>query len=255
MASQTAIHDVVGFLDDDAAKRYKILYRKRVLGNRCNLDALVKLYRVHEVLLALPSASAQDITAIMQACQCAEVPYRLFSTLQEDKRSLHLGELFEMRVLPADTTALRHIFAGKRVLITGAGGAFSMEFCRQILCLAPQQLIILERYETYLTDLVTRLKQTFLQTRLTPILCPLVDHGFIEDAFLDYQPHIVLHNAIRKYPQFLPFQRESTIRSNDLTTFTLAKHAALMGCSTRVKVGGDAWIVIFDALDPKTFAL
>jgi FlaA1/EpsC-like NDP-sugar epimerase/lipopolysaccharide/colanic/teichoic acid biosynthesis glycosyltransferase len=239
MTSKTDTHDVVGFLDDDVAKRYKTLYGKRVLGNRFNLEALVKLYRVHEVLLALPSASAQDIAAIVQACQCAEVPYRFFSTLQADKRRLHIGELLEMRDLSTDTTTLRQIFEGKRVLLAGAGGAFSLELCRQLLCLAPQQLIILERYETYLTDLVTRLEQTCRQAHLTPILCPLVDHDLIEDVFLNYKPDIVLHNAMRKYPPFLPFQRESIIRSNYLMTFAMAKHAALTGCSHFVLVSSE----------------
>jgi FlaA1/EpsC-like NDP-sugar epimerase/lipopolysaccharide/colanic/teichoic acid biosynthesis glycosyltransferase len=239
MASKTAMHDVVGFLDDDATKRYKTLYGKRVLGNRFNLETLAKLYQVHEVWLALPSAPAQELAAIMQACRCAGVPYRIFSTPQEEKRSLPFGELFETRDLPADATALRHIFADKRVLIAGASGAFSMELCRQILSFAPQRLIILERYETYLTELVTRLQQMSPSACITPILCSPVDNGPIKDVFLDYRPHIVFHNAMRKYPPFLPFQSESIIRANYLATFTLAQHAAATGCSHFVLVSSE----------------
>ena len=84
-ASQEA-YEVVGFLDDDPAKRYKTLYGHKVLGNRYNLGALVKLYKAHEVLLALPSAPARDIAAIVQACQNAGVPYRFFPTLSEGRR-------------------------------------------------------------------------------------------------------------------------------------------------------------------------
>ena len=69
-ASQEA-YEVIGFLDDDPAKRHKTLYGCKVLGNRFNLEALVKLYQAHEVLLALPSAPARDIAAIIQACQNA----------------------------------------------------------------------------------------------------------------------------------------------------------------------------------------
>jgi FlaA1/EpsC-like NDP-sugar epimerase/lipopolysaccharide/colanic/teichoic acid biosynthesis glycosyltransferase len=239
MTSKTAMHDVVGFLDDDAAKRYKTLYGKRVLGNRFNLETLAKLYQVHEVWLALPSAPAQEIAAITQACRRAGVPYRIFPTPQEAKRSLPFGELFDTRDLPADATALRHLFADKRVLIAGAGGAFSMELCRQILSFAPQRLMILERYETSLTELVPRLQQMFPQARVTPLLCSPVDNGPIEDVFLDYRPHIVFHNAMRKYPPFLPFQSESIIRANYLATFTLAKHAASTGCSHFVLVSSE----------------
>ena len=83
-ASQEA-YEVIGFLDDDPAKRYKTLYGRKVLGNRFNLEALVKLYQAHEVLLAVPSAPARDIAAIVQACQNAGVPYRFFPTLSEGR--------------------------------------------------------------------------------------------------------------------------------------------------------------------------
>jgi FlaA1/EpsC-like NDP-sugar epimerase len=60
------------------AKQHKTLYGHKVLGNRFNMEALVRLYKAHEVLLALPSAPARDIAAIVQACQNAGVPYRFF---------------------------------------------------------------------------------------------------------------------------------------------------------------------------------
>lgn len=238
-ASKTDVHDVVGFLDDDTTKRHKTLYGKRVLGTRYNLEAIVKLYHVHEVLLALPSAPAREIAAIIQACQHANVPYRLFPTPQEDRRHLHLGELFDMRDLPVDAAALQPMFNGKRVLIAGVSGAFGMELCRQILRFAPQRLIILERYETSLTEVVTRLQQSFPQACIAPVLCSPVDNGPLEDVFFDHRPHIVFHNAMRKHPPFLPFQMESIIRANYLATFTLAKHAASTGCSHFVLVSSE----------------
>jgi lipopolysaccharide/colanic/teichoic acid biosynthesis glycosyltransferase len=85
MASQEA-YEVIGFLDDNPVKRYKTLYGRKVLGNRFNMPALVKLYQPHEVLLALPSASAQDIAAIVQTCQNAAVQYRFFPMYPEEGR-------------------------------------------------------------------------------------------------------------------------------------------------------------------------
>jgi FlaA1/EpsC-like NDP-sugar epimerase len=114
-----------------------------------------------------------------------------------------------------------------------------MELCRQILSFAPQRLMILERYETSLTELVTRLQQMSPSARITPILCSPVDNGPIKDVFLDYRPDIVFHNAMRKYPPFLPFQIESIIRANYLATFTLAQHAASTGCSHFVLVSSE----------------
>ena len=239
MASKNTPYEVVGFLDDDSAKRHKTLYGKRVLGNRFNIEALVQIHHIHDVLLALPSAPAQEMTAILQACRHAGVAYRLFTPLPDENRSRHLADLFTTPELSVDMAALQHVFAGKRVLIAGASDAFGMELCQQILSLAPQQLIILERYEPYLTALITQLQQAFPQACITPVLCPPVDNGPIEAVFLDYRPHIVFHNAMRKYPPFLSFQMQSIIRANYLATFTLAKHAALTGCSHFILVSSE----------------
>ena len=85
MASQEA-YEVIGFLDDNPAKRHKTLYGRKVLGSRFNMAALVKIYQPHEVLLAIPSASAHDIAAIVQTCQNTAVKYRFFPMHPEEGR-------------------------------------------------------------------------------------------------------------------------------------------------------------------------
>src|SRR5215510_6247223 len=108
-ASQEA-YEVIGFLDDDPAKWHKTLYGCKVLGNRFNLEALVKLYQAHEVLLAVPSAPARDIAAIVQACQNAGVLYRFFPTLAEGTQRVEL--LFETPDVPLTSISLPVILTG-----------------------------------------------------------------------------------------------------------------------------------------------
>src|SRR5215813_6409173 len=110
-------YEVIGFLDDDPAKRHKTLFGCKVLGNRFNLEALVKLYQAHEVLLALPSAPARDIAAIVQVCQHAGVPYRFFPTLAEGQGAQRAEPLFETPDVPLTSTSLPAILTGKRVLV------------------------------------------------------------------------------------------------------------------------------------------
>src|SRR5215510_7440662 len=126
-ASQEA-YEVIGFLDDDPAKWHKTLYGCKVLGNRFNLEALVKLYQAHEVLLAVPSAPARDIAAIVQACQNAGVPYRFFPTLSEGQGGQRGEPLFETPDVPlTSSSSLPAILTGKRVLVAGTSGAVGLE--------------------------------------------------------------------------------------------------------------------------------
>ena len=238
-ASQEA-YEVVGFLDDDPAKRYKTLYGHKVLGNRYNLEALVKLYKAHEVLLALPSAPARDIAAIVQACHNAAVPYRFFPALSEGRRTQPAELLFDAPDVPLTSTLLPAILTGKRVLVAGTSRALGLELCRQILHFAPERLLVLERYEPSLTALVSQLQQTFPAACITPILCPPAGNANIEAVFAEYRPHVVFQNAMRKYPPFFDFQIASILRANYLTTFALAKQAARSGCTHFVLVSSEA---------------
>jgi FlaA1/EpsC-like NDP-sugar epimerase/lipopolysaccharide/colanic/teichoic acid biosynthesis glycosyltransferase len=237
-AAQEA-YEVIGFLDDDPAKRHKTLYGYKVLGNRFNLGALVKLYQAHEVLLALPSAPARDIAAIVQACQNAGVPYRFFPTLAEGEGAQRAELLFETPDVPLTSTSLPAILTEKRVLVAGTSGAVGLELCRQILRFAPERLLVLERYEPSLTALVSQLQQTFPTARITPILCSPAGNADLEAVFAEYGPHVVFQNAMRKYLPFFDFQTTSILHANYLTTFALAKQAVCSGCTHFVLVSSE----------------
>jgi FlaA1/EpsC-like NDP-sugar epimerase/lipopolysaccharide/colanic/teichoic acid biosynthesis glycosyltransferase len=237
-ASQEA-YEVIGFLDDDPAKRHKTLYGRKILGNRFNLQALVKLYRAHEILLALPSAPARDIAAIIQACQNMGVPYRFFPTLSEGPGAQRAEPLFETPDVPLTSTSLPAILSGKQVLVAGTSGAVGLELCRQILRFAPERLLVLERYEPSLTALVSQLQQTFPTACITPILCPPAGNANLEAVFAEYSPHVVFQNAMRKYLPFFDFQTASILHANYLTTFALAKQVARSGCTHFVLVSSE----------------
>jgi FlaA1/EpsC-like NDP-sugar epimerase/lipopolysaccharide/colanic/teichoic acid biosynthesis glycosyltransferase len=238
-ASQEA-YEVIGFLDDDPAKRHKTLYGHKVLGNRFNLAALVQLYQAHEVLLAVPSAPAREIAAIVQACQRAGVPYRFFPTLAEGQGAPRAEPLFETPYVPLTSAVLPAILKGKRVLVAGTSGALGLELCRQILRFAPERLLVLERYEPSLTALVSQLQQTFPTACITPILCPPAGNANLEAVFATHDPHVVFQNAMRKYLPFFDFQTASILHANYLTTFALAKQAVRSGCPHFVLVSSEA---------------
>jgi FlaA1/EpsC-like NDP-sugar epimerase/lipopolysaccharide/colanic/teichoic acid biosynthesis glycosyltransferase len=243
MAEKGTPFEVVGFLDDDPVKRHKTLHGRKVLGNRYSIEAVVKLYHVHEILLAMPSASPHEVTKIMQACQQAGVRCRVFPTLKDASRpngfflrEVSLAGLFEAQDIQVDAARVRKALHEKRVLLTGACGALGVELCRQILSYSPQKLIITDRYEAYLIELLTRLLGVFPADQIVPVLCPPSSNEKMTSVFLEYQPHVVFHTATRKYLPLFDIQVENVIRVNCLSTFELAKQAANSGCEYFVMV-------------------
>jgi FlaA1/EpsC-like NDP-sugar epimerase len=119
---------------------------------------------------------------------------------------------------------------GKRVLLTGACGALGVELCRQIVRFSPQKLIIIDRYEAYLIDLLSRLLNVLPAEHIVPVLCPSASNDKITDIFLEHQPHVVFHTTMRKYPPLFDIQVENVLRTNCLAPFTFAQQAARSGC-------------------------
>ena len=61
----------------------------------------------------------------------------------------------------------------------------------------------------------------------------------LEEVFAEYRPHVVFQNAMRKYLPFFPFQTQSILRANYLSTFALAQQAARCGCTHFVLVSSE----------------
>jgi FlaA1/EpsC-like NDP-sugar epimerase/lipopolysaccharide/colanic/teichoic acid biosynthesis glycosyltransferase len=242
-------YEVVGFLDDDLAKRHRTLHGRKVLGNRFNIEAVAKLYQIQEILLAMPHAAPHDLRKITQACYKAGVRYRLFpiphdgelpARLPAPWRDVALPPLLLTHTIALNQAAVRSLLEGKRVLLAGASGAFGLELCRQILRCSPHQLILVERYEPYLTARVSQLQHAFPAASVIPVLCPPSEPEVLRQVFSDYTPHVVFHNAMRKYLPFFPFQADSIVQANYLFTFALAKQAARAACDYFVLISSEA---------------
>ena len=236
LAEKETPFEVVGFLDDDPAKRHKTLYGQKVLGNRFNLEDVVKLYQIDSVFLAMPSTPFYEVAKIIRACQTAGVDHSIFPTLKNaflavdpQKRHQTLTELIETQDIQLQATAVQSMLQGQRVLLTGACGELGVELCQQILGFSPQQLIIIDRYEAPLTELVSRLKNSFPDSQIYPVLCGPISHRKIADVFREHQPHVVFHTATRKYLPSFDIPVEDILRVNYLSTFELAKQAAYCG--------------------------
>src|ERR1019366_5162032 len=76
-------YHVVGFIDDDPKKAELVVHGVKVLGDGERLAATARKHRVNKVLIAIPSASGQQMTRILRCCQEAGVFYKTVPGLGE----------------------------------------------------------------------------------------------------------------------------------------------------------------------------
>ena len=62
---------------------------------------------------------------------------------------------------------LKACIQNKSVLITGAGGSIGSELCRQIICLSPKKIVLLEQSEYFLYEIDREMQEIKLNNNLT----------------------------------------------------------------------------------------
>src|SRR3954463_12401768 len=85
--------------------------------------------------------------------------------------------------------------AGKRVLVTGAGGSIGAELCRQLYKLGPAQLIMLDRDESALHAVQLALQGRALLDSEETVLADIRDRRRVGEVFARFRPDIVFHAA------------------------------------------------------------
>jgi FlaA1/EpsC-like NDP-sugar epimerase len=113
-----------------------------------------------------------------------------------------------------------HLLAGRRILITGAGGSIGSALAHAIAAHNPEQILLLEAAEQALYRIDRELSAPH-----TPILANVSDKLALEEAFERHRPHIVFHAAAFKHVPLMEHYPFAAIENNAIGTFTLAQTA------------------------------
>ncbi len=157
------------------------------------------------IAIARASGSAiRDLTA--EAERCGLVPKVIPSITEllsgvariEGVRDPRISDLLGRRPVETDVASVAGHFAGKRILVTGAGGSIGSELCRQLHRFEPAELIMLDRDESALHAVQLALHGRALLDTDGSVLADIRDPRRIRQVFEQFQPQIVFHAAPRR---------------------------------------------------------
>src|SRR5687768_10734632 len=124
-----------------------------------------------------------------------------------------------------DTPELQRFLAGKRVLVTGAGGSIGSEICRQAMRFCPQRMLLVERAENNLFEIDRELREAWLGADIRPCLADVCDARRLGQIFAAEQPQVVFHCAAHKHVPMMELNACEAIRNNVFGTKTVADAA------------------------------
>ena len=98
-------------------------------------------------------------------------------------RKPDLADLLGRSPVNLDTPELQRFLAGKRVLVTGAGGSIGSEICRQTMRFCPRRVVLVERTENALFEIDRELRERWVGADIRPCLADVCDAGRVAEVF------------------------------------------------------------------------
>jgi FlaA1/EpsC-like NDP-sugar epimerase len=221
------LYNVVAFVDDDESKVGSNIHRISIASCVDGLGALVERWSIDLVLIAIPSASDDQMQRIVDLCGQANVAYRTLPGVHElltgkvsitDMRGVRIEDLLGRDPVTLDWQSISHNIESKIVLITGAGGSIGAELCRQIAAVGPKELVLYEQGEYNLYAIQEELEESFPELELRCILGDICDSVLVTHVFKKYSPSAVFHAAAYKHVPLLEGQVREAVKNNILGT-------------------------------------
>ncbi len=241
-------YNVVGFLDDHRAKVGMKIHGVPVLGAIENISKAARSAKADEALIAIPSATAQQMRRIVDHCKKSGLPFKTVPSMGEllngkvsvkSIREVAYRDLLGRETVKLDEAQIAACLHGKKVLVTGAGGSIGSELCRQICRFKPKSLIVYERAESPLYELELDLKRSFGDLEIVVCLADIRDRRQLEKVFEAHRPQVVFHAAAYKHVPILELQPWKAVKNNILGTRNVVDVSKKFGAERFVFVSTD----------------
>ncbi|MBN2209961.1 MAG: polysaccharide biosynthesis protein [Sedimentisphaerales bacterium] len=244
----TANYEVIGFIDDDPRKLKARIYGVSVLGSTEQIKEIAAESNVDEIVIAMPSATHQQIRRVINLCQGANLK---FSTVPDlvaiasgkvkvsQIREVDINDLLGRDPVTLDTDMIRNFLTGKVILITGAGGSIGSEMCRQIAQFEPKALVLIEQAENCLFDIDRELARRFSHLTIHKHICDITDRPRVNYIFATYRPEVVIHAAAHKHVPLMEIDPGEAVKNNILGTRNVALAADQYGVGHFVMISTD----------------
>jgi FlaA1/EpsC-like NDP-sugar epimerase len=150
-----------------------------------------------------------------------------------DIRDVRIEDLLGREQVVTDLDAVTAMLAGKRVLITGAGGSIGSEIARQVTACGPAALALVDHDETHLHDVAADLPGA------TQVLADIRNPDVVTRLFLQHRPEVVFHAAAHKHVPLLEEHPCEAVSTNVVGTRNVLDAAAEVGVGQLVFISTD----------------
>jgi FlaA1/EpsC-like NDP-sugar epimerase len=233
--SRSARWRAVALLDDDPAKRGRVVHGVRVAGGIHDYASVAQRLGVGTAIIAMPTVPSSLRRQIVQRCIASGAQVLTVPSFEEMMtgqvsvdwlRRIELEDLLGREPVKLDADQLRQRLTGKTVLVTGAGGSIGSELCRQIARFHPALLVLFDVSEYALYTLAEEFANLSPDTVVLQRVGDVKSAARLAAVLDENSPDVIFHAAAYKH---VPMMEEGNaweaIRNNTLGTLRVAEAA------------------------------
>ena len=235
-------------IDDNPVKLNKRLCGVPIVGNRYDIPAMAKQYKISKIIFAIPSCPAKTRKEILDICTTTGCEVQMlpgiYQMVNGEVSVSKLRQVDPQDLLGRDPIQvnLEEIFGyihGKIVLVTGGGGSIGSELCRQIAGAEPEMLIIFDIYENNAYDIQQELRRNFPELNLEVLIGSVRNTSRVDWVVGHYRPDLIFHAAAHKHVPLMEDSPNEAIKNNVFGTYKVASAAAKYGVRRFVLISTD----------------
>jgi O-antigen biosynthesis protein WbqV len=245
----------VGLMDERDRRVGRSIHGVPVLGRADELEAIVALLdrrgdRPQRLIIAeRPADGGASLGPLINRAECLGLTVARLPSPTEFKEAVGRGKV-ELRPIAIedllgrpqtalDLPAIGALIAGKRVMVTGAGGTIGSELTRQIADFGPAELLLVDLSEFSLYEIDLQVRESRPQMRAWPILCDVRDRDRIDQLFDRHRPELVFHAAALKHVPLVELNACEGVLTNAIGSRNVADAARAHGALAMVQISTD----------------
>jgi O-antigen biosynthesis protein WbqV len=247
---------VVGIVADTLSRVGRELSGIPVLGTIAELPQVVARLgrdgdRPQRLIIAAPTLDGTQVRRLLDMADTLTIPLARLPRLTDFKKTVADGEdglaiepiaiedLLGRSQAVLDRQGMRALVAGRRVLVTGAGGTIGSELVRQIAAYEPTRLVLVDNNEFALYTVDRELEERHARLPRRALIGDVRERGRIDDIIARERPELVFHAAALKHVPMVEANPIEGVVANVLGTRHVAEACRAHGVRAMVMISTD----------------
>lgn len=244
---------VVGIVDDRDSRTGRRIRGVPVFGGLKDLEDVVTRLtgqglRPQRIILTRRQIDGATIRGLLDRADAIGIPVSRMPTLsaletpgdgQVQLRPINVEDVLGRPQATLDRPSMQRLIAGRRVLVTGAGGTIGSELVRQIADLGPAHITLVDQSEYALYRIDLELAERVPHLPRAALIGDVRDRARVTEILGEAQPEILFHAAALKHVPLMEANVCDAVLTNAIGTRIVADAARAAGVGTVVVISTD----------------